>query len=389
MSRDTHSGIKYTHEEFVTKLSSMFSGEYIVLSNYINSKTKIKVRHICGYEYEVTPDNMLQGKGCRRCAFKIAAMKRTKTHGEFISEVYAQVGKEYTVLSIYEKANNRIMIRHNLCGHVYEVKPAHFVNLKRRCPKCAGKCITNEDFTHRLYHIHGDSLTVLDKYKNYNTKVRVICNICGHKYMTATSNLLKGSKCPKCADIRTSERCTKSNETFIKEVYDAVGDEYTVLSEYIGCKEDVHMRHNLCGHEFTTSSDYFINKKCRCPKCMESHGEQHIRNFLTSIDIEYIREKTFPDLKHKGRLRFDFYLPTLNLLIEYDGVQHFEPMQRKGMTYQQALNNFQANKLRDNMKNEYCKAKGITLIRFSYTQPKEEIENTIVNLVKGGDSYDV
>jgi len=44
------------------------------------------------------------------------------------------------------------------------------------------------------------------------------------------------------------------------------------------------------------------------------------------LDIEYIKQKRFEKCRNKLPLPFDFYLPNENICIEYDGIQHFKPI---------------------------------------------------------------
>ena len=55
-----------------------------------------------------------------------------------------------------------------------------------------------------------------------------------------------------------------------------------------------------------------------------SKGEEQIEYLLKKRRVCYVREKIFPELRG-GKLRFDFYLPNLSILIEIDGEQHFKP----------------------------------------------------------------
>ena len=55
-----------------------------------------------------------------------------------------------------------------------------------------------------------------------------------------------------------------------------------------------------------------------------SQGEVFLMNLFNENNIKYITEMTFPDLKNTNFLRFDFYLPEYNILIEYQGSQHFD-----------------------------------------------------------------
>lgn len=57
--------------------------------------------------------------------------------------------------------------------------------------------------------------------------------------------------------------------------------------------------------------------------------------------------------------RFDFYLPEYNRLIEFDDIQHFQEREFFSDTFEEIY-------LRDKIKNEYCKNKGIPLVRIPY-----------------------
>lgn len=100
--------------------------------------------------------------------------------------------------------------------------------------------------------------------------------------------------------------------------------------------------------------------------CLKSHGESKVQQCLEIMDIPFKREYIFKDLKghnNKGVLRFDFYLPEQNILIEYDGNQHFFS-RNCGWNNKENLQLIQEN---DKLKNEYCKAHNIPLIRIPYT----------------------
>ena len=123
-----------------------------------------------------------------------------------------------------------------------------------------------------------------------------------------------------------------------------------------------------CGEECFISSKNIKNQfSCGC---IRSKGEQNIISLLKENNILYQREKTFddcvfPDTNRKAK--FDFYLPDLNILIEYDGQQHFMPVDFGNYGKDIALKRFSDQKVKDNYKNQWCINKGITLIRIPYT----------------------
>lgn len=113
---------------------------------------------------------------------------------------------------------------------------------------------------------------------------------------------------------------------------------------------------------FTTNLIKLHTTSCGC--AARSIGEENIEKFLIQNKIPYAREYTFPDLKDKGLLRFDFAIfdeeGQLIQLIEYDGRQHFVDY-----TPWRSDERLEERQKRDNLKNEYCQAHNIKLVRIS------------------------
>lgn len=53
-------------------------------------------------------------------------MSVNKTHEQFVNEVKSLVDTEYSVLGVYSKARNKIEMKHNKCGYVYDVRASAF-----------------------------------------------------------------------------------------------------------------------------------------------------------------------------------------------------------------------------------------------------------------------
>lgn len=101
---------------------------------------------------------------------------------------------------------------------------------------------------------------------------------------------------------------------------------------------------------------------CGCKQKERSKGERLVKENLDKLNIQYIEQKTFEECYDNYLLRFDFYLPDYNCCIEYDGKQHFEPIEYFG-----GEEKFKDQQQKDNIKNEYCKNNNIKLIRIPYT----------------------
>lgn len=66
------------HEQFASYIDDKYSGEYEILGQYINSTTKIKVKHVkCGTIFETSPKSLADGHGCPN---SLCCKKRGKEH---------------------------------------------------------------------------------------------------------------------------------------------------------------------------------------------------------------------------------------------------------------------------------------------------------------------
>ena len=187
--------MKKNTEIFKKEVFDLEGKEYTVLGEYIDSATKIKVKHNkCGFEYNVVPAIFLSGKRCPKCAGNIR-----KDTEQFKQEVFDLIGDEYTVLDEYKNALTKIKIKHNKCGYEYEVTPASFLS-GRRCPKCAGTMKKNTElFTQEVFVLVGDEYSVLGKYINNRIKIKMLHKKCGYEYEVVPDAFLRGNRCPKCS----------------------------------------------------------------------------------------------------------------------------------------------------------------------------------------------
>lgn len=103
-------------------------------------------------------------------------------------------------------------------------------------------------------------------------------------------------------------------------------------------------------------SDVFLS----CTKKI-SYGEKKIQSYLDKMKINYIQQKTFDKCLRVKKLMFDFFIPHLNLCIEFDGRQHFE-----SIPYFGGKEAFIIRKESDIIKNNFCRDNNINIIRISY-----------------------
>lgn len=108
--------------------------------------------------------------------------------------------------------------------------------------------------------------------------------------------------------------------------------------------------------------------------CLKSKGEQKIQEILSKNNIYYVKEKIFDNCVFEDTqsyAKFDFYLPNLNYIIEYDGKQHFY-YESEGWNNEEHYNKLLKH---DKYKNNWCKENEIPLIRIPYTH----LDNLCIN----------
>lgn len=128
-----------------------------------------------------------------------------------------------------------------------------------------------------------------------------------------------------------------------------------------------------CGNEKIVSTNDLTShhtNSCGCLKC--SLGELKIKEILQKNNISFVQEKTFKDCIYVSRMRFDFYVDD-KYLIEYDGKQHFE------LTGWRTKEEFEEDKIRDQIKTNWCEINNIPLIRIPYTIKDITLEDISIN----------
>lgn len=160
-------------------------------------------------------------------------------------------------------------------------------------------------------------------------------------------------------------------------------DEYKILEPYDGKNRKVKFLHKKCGNVAYIYPEDFLTG-IRCPCEYDSHNEEKIGSYLTTMGIKYTQQYVFNDLvSDKGYpLRFDFAIlgkqDELICLIEFDGEGHFKPIEEFGGEAA-----FQRTRLHDELKNSYCQKNNIPLYRIRTGQDVHYILNTIIQKHKG------
>lgn len=232
-------------------------------------------------------------------------------------------------------------------------------------------------FIEKAKIVHGDKYDYsLIEYKNNYTKIKIICPIHGIFEQIPYAHTSNKSGCPKCGLEKSSKKQRLSYEKFIEKAKIIHGDRYDYsLVEYINAKTKIKIICPIHG-VFEQIPDNHLRKNYGCPKCKASHGENKIRILLKKNNILFEEQKRFKDCKNKLPLPFDFYIPSLNTVIEFQGEQHYTPMK-----YSNSKEKFIKTKINDKIKKEFCISNNINFIEIKYNEDIESILTTICTVL--------
>ena len=177
--------------------------------------------------------------------------------------------------------------------------------------------------------------------------------------------------------------CQKGNKISQKNRLDLTGQRFGKLTALFQ-NTKIHPKNNGgafwhckcdCGNETDVQVSYLQDGEIQSCGCINySIGEKNIADILEQNSISFIKEYKFIDLP---RLRYDFFLPDYNRLVEFDGKQHYESVNHFG-----GENEYIIRQNNDAKKNKYALEHDIDLVRIPYW----ERDNINLNMILG-DQY--
>jgi hypothetical protein len=366
-----------TTGEFVSKAKKIHGELYSYEnSQYKNNHTKVIINCKNHGDFLQRPQDHLRGKGCLQCSLDRIRLSQD----DFIQKARAIHGDRYNYSeTMYRGHSYRIKIICLKHGAFYQLAGGHLVG--HGCRNCTQNIMTTSEFLGKSKEIHGD-IYIYDKTKYMGTdkKINITCRVHGD-FKQFPSAHLSGLGCRKCGHNYNYRRYTL--EDFILKAKATHGNKYDYSKvDYVHSHEKVEIICPEHGSFFQKPSSHIYGD--RCSMCRSSKGEEKIRTFLQSHNIKFKEQKTFPDCKFVKKLKFDFYIYNNGnpYLIEYQGQQHFKPITFGNISIEKATEVFQDSLVRDQIKREWSKSKGITLLEIPFTE-FENIEEILSDYFKG------
>lgn len=268
-------------------------------SIYVNNSTNIIInckKH--NIEFNQTPNNHLNGQGCKMCGIEKISNSNTFTQQEFLERCVNTHGAIYDYSKVkYNRISEHISI---ICKKHGEFEQTADVHLRGcGCPKCGGessnknRITTKKIFTDKSKEKHGDKYDYsLVEDVPGGEKVTILCREHG-EFRQTTHSHMSGAGCPKCKSLKISTTLKHDDKTIIEKCMKKHGDKYDyslVTREHntnnikIICKIHGVFSQSVSNHIFGQG----------CPKCGKEKSEYNkYKDKLTTLYYIKINKKYY------------------------------------------------------------------------------------------------
>lgn len=303
--------------------------------------------------------------------------------GYNIKFIYDDIEGEIEIME-FDKTTNKLTILYR--NNEYSLETNSII-------KCKLGIVLNKRNKNYIYNIgdkiiiRGNELEIKNRYKeNYNKYYNYECLNCGNTDKLREYDILHDIGCNVCC--RAPRKVLKGYNDIATTHPDLIKYFVNIEDAYshtFGSKKGVLLRCLDCGNKKYMKISYLTqNGKIICPKCGDGfyYPNKLMFNILNQFKIEFETEKKFEWCKFKLNEKdkygiYDFYVPSLNLIIEMDGAFHFID---KNISKQK----IKESQYLDNEKDRLARENGITIIRIncyykSIENRFEHIKNNIIN----------
>ncbi len=313
---------KKINEDFIINAIQIHGDKYDYSKiRYISSQKKVIINCKIHGDFEQRPSNHLNGQGCEKCA------GRKKQNVDYINDVIKVHGNKYDYSKvIYTKAQDKIIIICKKHGE-FEQKACSHLN-GSGCAKCGieestnNKKFNNNDFIFKAIEVHGNKYDYSRvDYQTNKFKVKILCKTHG-EFKQIPSDHLYGRGCKKCGIEKNANNCRSNITEFVEKAKNIHGDKYN-YTQAVYSNADTKILIICSKHGEFKQSPYEHLSGYGCPNCVNK-TEGKLYKQLQVLFPNIIQQFKVDWCKNKSYLPFDFSIREHKIIIELDGIQHFE-----------------------------------------------------------------
>ena len=310
---------------------------------------------ICNHTFKSALNHVINDKASRWCPYCGHSKLCNKEDCEFcFRNSFASHSKAkywsnenaITPRNVFKNKNKKFLFDCDICGHIFEISLGSVTSGGGWCSYCShDKLCDNEDcdfcfgnsfasHPKAKYWSDQNKERPRDVFKGTKDKYFFDCK-CGHTFKSCLGSISaknKNSWCPYCSahaiilcDDEDCQRCFKNSfASHPRAKYWSTKNELTPRQVFKSTPSKYVFDCPDCNNEYTANLGNISGGGTWC-NCLLNKTETKLFNFLSSNYSCLIeKQKKFNWCRDKKELPFDFCIEEYNLLIELDGIQHFE-----------------------------------------------------------------
>lgn len=312
-------------------------------------------------------------------------MKLIKKHPEIAAEWIEDKNFPLILSSISYGSRKKVWWMCNKCNHSYQMRVDSRSGKGCGCPVCNSNRktvplnVSNPELAkewHKKNELSPNDVTA------GSHDIVWWSGVCGHEWQANIHNrtkLIRPAGCPYCCNkLVDNTNSLKSCFPNIANEWHPTKNENFTPDDVVWCAYKKVWWLGECGHEWNTLVRTRTRKirPAGCPVCKDSKGEIAVEKELVDLGICYRKQVRFKNCRSKYPLPFDFEIVGKNILIEYQGIQHYEPTNFGG-DFLKVFTDLQEH---DRIKREWCEDNSYKLIAIPYHQI-DDIKNIILREV--------
>ena len=364
---------RLTHKErFLKNARAMYPDYDFSRVEYKDRETHIVVVCPVHGEFKIRPRTLLIGEkgqkphGCWKCNNLIPPYEKELTLDTFKNRMHELYGDKYTF--VWSDFNNKqSMIRFTCKEHGEQRRSVTCLLDGKGCAYCNGKFYP-PDWVKNARAVHGEKYEYDESLppQRVTDIIRYKCLVHGWQETRYDCHVLQGCGCALCAGVQNKLSSEDRKQIWIKKCRERFPGKFS-YRDVVYVNNDTPVKIYCKEHHITfeTTPDTHLRGSGACPLCTKSVGEVEIFKWLSEHAIPFETQKIIPNENmfcKRHYLVADFYLPGINLIIEMNGEQHYQPVElfnTKDWT-------FEDQKIRDDTLRAYCKTHKISLLEIKY-----------------------
>ena len=364
---------RLTHKErFLKNARAMYPDYDFSRVEYKDRETHIVVVCPVHGEFKIRPRTLLIGEkgqkphGCWKCNNLIPPYEKELTLDTFKNRMHELYGDRYTF--VWSDFNNKqSMIRFTCKEHGEQRRSVTGLLDGKGCAYCNGKFYP-PDWVKNARAVHGEKYEYDESLppQRVTDIIRYKCPVHGWQETRYDCHVLQGCGCALCAGVQNKIPTEDRKQIWIKKCRERFPGKFS-YRDVVYVNNDTPVKIYCKEHHITfeTTPDTHLRGSGACPLCTKSVGEVEIFKWLSEHAIPFETQKIIPNENmfcKRHYLVADFYLPGINLIIEMNGEQHYQPVEHfntKDWT-------FEDQKIRDDTLRAYCKTHKISLLEIKY-----------------------